>query len=193
MTTELTAAPRHDGDGGLFFLNDDDFVHHLTSPAVRPDVVDVDGTVTLTAIGTISNPKRPRGWRSRVRGALRIAARVLSDTRRRLESALAVVAAAVGWLTRDARSGWSRRRYRGRHHLSPAGLHRVARTVLGRERSSAEFSRAAQLRAREPRSPEGDLVFRDGDTFVSWVAVALESAHHLHEARREPAHVWHCS
>jgi hypothetical protein len=76
-----------------------------------------------------------------------------------------------------------RRVRRGRHRAAPVGLHRTVRTLLGRERSSAEFTRAAQLRAREPRDAEDNLVFCDGDTFVSWIALALEATRGLSEAR----------
>lgn len=68
-----------------------------------------------------------------------------------------------------------------------SGRHRCQATALGRERSTAEFTGAAQRRAREPRSEEGDLVFQPGDTFASHLALCIEAIRE-HDRALHPTH-----
>jgi hypothetical protein len=203
-------APLTEDSGGLFFLDDRDAAV-IEARESAPNSWDVP-TALFDVLSESDEPDRSEpvlGTDVAVRSVtLAQASRQTPRVRRRqrLSDALSRARAAWrgfvttlrdswAWLTAETLTEVRRRRHVGRHRLAPTGLHRTTRTVLGRERSSAEFAHAAALRAREPRDEEGDLVFRDGDTFVSWVALALESARRLGEARHPPApsHRFLCS
>lgn len=157
-------AVANDVHGGFSFLEsafvtDDDNVTVEHLPGLDAVVVEVhDKQPAVTVVESVEPPARP-SLRQRVAGALR--------------AALAVVRDAVGWLSRGPLRPVQRRRYVGRHHVKVV-QHRVKRTVLGRERSSYEYAGVVQQRSRGERTEEGDLAFQHGDTFVSWIQLAIE-------------------
>lgn len=127
-------------------------------------------------------------WSQRLRGVLHRVRDVALD-------AVSCARSALAWLVSDTARVIARRRYVARHARVQPTHHRTLRTILGRSRSTSEYSRAVQRRSREPLDAEGELVFKPGDTFVSWVTAALESMQTLEYARHhEPAHGrWMCS
>ena len=131
-----------------------------------------------------SLPATRRTWRQRLSGVLRAA-----------RTALACVREAVGWLSSNALRDIQRRRYSGSHRTVAPVSHRIKRTMLGRDRSTAEYSSVVQQRCREAAAQEGDLAFRPGDTFVDWLSVAHNSLRYVNYARKHtPTHGrWACS
>lgn len=176
MTVTAQAAPDAEVRGGSFL--DRAFAHD--------DEVDSDAyeTKMLDAVEDWAAPPPRRTWRERVQAAWRA-----------VQAALACVRDSVGWLSSGAQRAVRSRAYVGRHHIVKPIGHQVRTTLLGRDRSTSEFSRAVQRSCREPRTEEGELVFRQGDTFVDWLTAAHESLRAVNWARNHtPAHGrWLCS
>lgn len=173
MTIQLDAvvvAEDHDGSFIVSVLNHDEG--------------DSDVTQVIEVVDSAPETEPPR--RRWYRRALDI-----------LSRALACVRESVGWLTSGVSRSARRRVYAGRHHIVKPVGHRVRTTLLGRDRSTSEYSRAVQRSSREAAAKEGDLAeyFRPGDTFVDWLTAAHESLRLAQFSRNhEPAHGrWLCS
>ena len=169
-TAQLEAAEVADDHGGSF----------IATTFEHDDEVDGDVTQLLQPI----NPEPPRrSWRRRIMDAL--------------SRTLACVQESVGWLTSGVNNALRRRGYTGRHHIIKPVGHRVRITLLGRDRSTSEYSRAVQRSTREAAAKEGDLAeyFRPGDTFVDWLTSAHESLRQAQFSHNhQPAHGrWLCS
>lgn len=167
---KLAATSHREGEsGGLFFLDETDVSGTALDPRVLATLTPaVTSTTGAHEIVTISNPKRPRGWRARLQAAQR-ALREVAETLRE----------ACAWLTGGITDDLRRRRHRGSHRVAPpAGVHRLLPTQ----------------RSREPRDSEVSLAICDTDPVALWVAAAAEASRRLAEARRGPARAdWHCS
>lgn len=187
MTIDTTEAAVRNAHGGFSFLRDA-FIGEPTQviEVVVDDEVDTDvPSRELVRVEVIpSPPVTRRTWRQRLSGVLRAA-----------KAALACVREAVGWLAASVVRDAQRRSYSGRHRTVDLGSHRIKRTILGRERSTSEFSGVVQQRCREAAAQEGELVFQPGDTFIDWLTVAHDSMRYLNYVRKHtPTHGrWACS
>jgi len=177
VTVEIIeAAPDVDVPGGPSFL---------ANALTHDDEVDGDFEVKLLDdVEAWGLPRRT--WLKRLSGVLRA-----------VRAVLACVRESVGWLTGSVGVATRRRVYAGRHHIVKPVGHRVRTTLLGRDRSTSEYSRAVQRSTREAADQEGDLAdyFRPGDTFVDWWTATHESLRRAQFNRKYlPAHgEWLCS
>lgn len=177
MTIEITSenpVVSSEARDGFSFL-DNVFIespHVIDSVVVEPAEPGVEPTPTR------------RSWKERIKSAFQAA-----------KASLACVREAVTWLFSGVTRSTRKRVYVGRHHLTKPVGHRVRTTLLGRDRSTSEYSRIVQRRCRDAADSEGELAFQRGDTFVGWVTAALESMQHLEYARRHDPHHgrWICS
>ena len=164
---------------GAFSFLDTVFVNE---PEPEPDS---RGRELVLVERTPAPPAPRRTWAGRLAGVLRAT-----------KAALTCVREALAWLVSGVGADVRRRTYPGRHHITKPVGHRVRTTLLGRDRSTSEYSQIVQRRCREAAAAqEDDLAFRPGDTFVDWLSVAHDSLRYVNFARKHnPAHGrWACS